>query len=74
VEDRPEPLLTSSQVAELVGVGRHTIANWVRAGKLTPTVTTMGGQYRFRWSDVERQLREARDSAAGDENDDTNDD
>jgi len=58
VGEKPEPLLTSSQVAELVGVSRHTIANWVRAGKLVPTLTTMGGQYRFRWSDVERQLRD----------------
>lgn len=57
MEERPEPLLTSSQVAERVGVGRHTITGWVRAGKLKPTLVTMGGQYRFRWSDVERQLR-----------------
>lgn len=61
MEGKPEPLLTSTQVAELVGVGRHTIANWVRSGRLRPTLTTMGGQYRFRWSDVERQLREARE-------------
>ncbi|WP_214403532.1 helix-turn-helix domain-containing protein [Pseudonocardia lacus] len=65
MEDKPEPLLTSSQVAELVGVSRHTIANWVRAGKLVPTLTTMGGQHRFRWSDVARQLREARERDDG---------
>jgi len=60
-EDRPERLLTSSQVAELIGVSRHTVANWVRAGKLTPSTVTFGGQYRFRWSEVEQQMREARE-------------
>lgn len=59
--DDPEPLLTSTQVATRAGVSRHTIANWVRAGKLVPSLVTMGGQYRFRWSDVEKQLREARE-------------
>jgi excisionase family DNA binding protein len=65
VEGEPEPLLTSTQIAKLVGVGRHTITGWVRAGKLRPTQVTLGGQYRFRWSDVEQQLREARERDDG---------
>jgi hypothetical protein len=34
------------------------------AGLITPAVTTPGGRYRFRWSEVAAQLRgqQARDS------------
>lgn len=55
----PDPLLTSSQVAERFGVSRHTVSGWVRTGRLIPTITTLGGQARFRWSDVEKQMRQA---------------
>lgn len=56
-----EPLLTSAQVAARFGVTRRTISAWVLDGRLTPTIVTMGGQYRFTWSDVERQMRDARE-------------
>ena len=38
-----------------------------RTGRLVPDVVTAGGRYRFRWSSVERQLREAAASAGSDE-------
>lgn len=53
-------LLTTGQVAERIGVSARTVASWVRDGKLVPTYVTMGGHARFDWPDVERQLREQR--------------
>jgi predicted site-specific integrase-resolvase len=57
---RDEPLLSSGEVARRIGVAPATISAWVRQGRLAPTVVTMGGRYRWRWSDVERQMREQR--------------
>jgi hypothetical protein len=59
--EREEPLLSSGEVARRIGVAPATISAWVRQGRLVPTVTTMGGRYRWRWSDVERQMREQRE-------------
>ena len=56
--DREEPLLSSGEVAKRVGVSTSTVSSWVRQGWLTPHIRTAGGRLRFRWSDVERQLRE----------------
>jgi predicted site-specific integrase-resolvase len=42
-------------------VSVRTIGQWVADGALTPDVVTAGGRYRFRWSSVERQLRERRE-------------
>jgi hypothetical protein len=58
--ERDEPLLSSGDIAKRIGVAPATISAWVRQGRLIPTVTTMGGRYRWRWSDVERQMREQR--------------
>jgi excisionase family DNA binding protein len=55
-----EELLTSTDVAKRLGVSNRTVARWVREGKLKPTWTTVGGQSRFRWSEVEEQLRRMR--------------
>ena len=55
-----ERLLTSSEVARRAGVSRRTVASWVQQGILAPDFVTAGGHYRFRWSSVERQLREQR--------------
>jgi hypothetical protein len=55
---RTEPLLSSGEIARRIGVAPATISAWVRQGRLVPTVTTMGGRYRWRWSDVQRQMRE----------------
>ncbi|MCO1658792.1 helix-turn-helix domain-containing protein [Pseudonocardia humida] len=60
--ERDDPLLTSGDVAKRLGVAVATISAWVRQGRLTPAVTTMGGRYRFRWSEVQEQLRAARET------------
>jgi excisionase family DNA binding protein len=52
-----ERLMTSQDVARRLNVNRRTVARWVREGKLSPAYTTPGGQLRFRWEDVEDQLR-----------------
>ena len=52
-----EGLMTSQDVARRLNVNRRTVARWVREGKLTPAYTTPGGQLRFRWSEVDDQLR-----------------
>jgi excisionase family DNA binding protein len=51
-----EGLLTSRDVAQRLGVSNRTVARWVREGKLRPEYVTPGGQSRFRWEDVRRQL------------------
>jgi hypothetical protein len=58
--ERAEPLLSSGEIARRIGVAPATISAWVRQGRLVPTVTTMGGRYRWQWSDVQRQMREQR--------------
>ncbi len=55
----PSELMTSSEVAALFRVGRETVTKWVRTGVLD-AVSTPGGRYRFRTSDV-RELLARRD-------------
>jgi excisionase family DNA binding protein len=57
-----EPLLTSADVAKRLAVTSRSVTMWVQQGKLTPAIVTPGGRYRFRWSEVEAQLRAARES------------
>lgn|SRR4051812_3957355 len=59
---RAEPLLSSGEIARRIGVAPATISAWVRQGRLVPTITTMGGRYRWHWSDVQRQMREQQQS------------
>jgi excisionase family DNA binding protein len=66
-EERSEPLLSSGEVAARLGVATATISAWVRQGRLMPAVTTMGRRYRFRWSEVQEQLRAQQERAAEDE-------
>ena len=56
----PEPPLTTADIAARLQVNRRTITKWVQAGVLTPAITTPGGRYRWRWSEVEAQLRAQR--------------
>jgi excisionase family DNA binding protein len=60
--DSDEPLLSSGDVAKRLGVSRRTISEWVRRGRLAPTWTTLGGRHRFRWSEVEAQIKAAQES------------
>ena len=60
----PEPtetpeFMTSREVADLFRVGREAVTQWVRTGVLD-AITTPGGRYRFRTSDV-RALLASRD-------------
>jgi excisionase family DNA binding protein len=56
-----DPLLPSGEIARRLGVTPRTISSWVADGRIVPDVVTAGGRYRFRWSSVERQLRERRE-------------
>lgn len=59
-----EPLLTSGEVARRLGVTPRAVGRWVARGLLIPAVTTPGGRYRFRWSEVEQQLRDQSERSA----------
>jgi excisionase family DNA binding protein len=48
--------ITTRQVADLAYVDPSTVRRWVEQGKLTPSIVTPGGQYRFNEADVRRQL------------------
>ncbi|MBK0870537.1 MULTISPECIES: MerR family transcriptional regulator [Saccharopolyspora] len=55
----PRPkLLTSSQLADELGISRRSVARYVQAGILEPEFYTPGGQGRFDLEDSKRQLRE----------------
>ena len=53
-EDR---LLTPAEVAHMFRVNPKTVTRWARSGKLT-AIRTLGGNRRFRASEIERALRE----------------
>jgi DNA-binding transcriptional MerR regulator len=61
VSDASEPLLPTGDVARRLGVTTRAVDRWVTDGLLTPAVITPGGRYRFRWSEVVEQLRQARE-------------
>lgn len=46
-------LLTTSQIAVLVGVAASTIRQWARSGRMPPPVGKAGGSFRFRAGDIE---------------------
>jgi excisionase family DNA binding protein len=59
--DADEELLSSGEVARRIGVSVNTVGAWVRRGWLKPAIRTAGGQYRFRMSEVLRDLEQLRD-------------
>ena len=61
-----EALLTTGQVAKRLGVPPATVSGWVRQGVLRPFFRSPGGRNRFRWSEVEEQLRAYGRGAADD--------
>lgn len=56
----PEKLITTAELADKIGVTSRAVRKWRAAGTITPALMTPGGHPRWRWSDVERELREQR--------------
>jgi excisionase family DNA binding protein len=54
------PLITTRELARHLQVHPKTVQDWVRAGRITPTAVTPGGQFRFDLDDVLRQLGQPR--------------
>lgn len=54
-----ERLLTPAEAAAIAGVTPHTLASWVREGKL-PSIVTAGGHNRYRRSDLTAAVVAAR--------------
>jgi excisionase family DNA binding protein len=50
-------ILTTTDVAKLLGLHANTLKNWVREGKL-PSFRTLGGHYRIRAIELVEALRE----------------
>ena len=48
-------LLAPGEVAELFHVNPKTVTRWAKQGRL-PSIRTLGGHRRFRWSDIEPHL------------------
>jgi excisionase family DNA binding protein len=67
VPDGEEELITSGDVARRLGVTPRAVGRWVARGMITPAVTTPGGRYRFRWSEVTAQLKEQREHGSEDD-------
>lgn len=53
-------LITTRELARALRVSESAIRGWVRTGKITPELTTPGGQHRFVLDDVREQLRRTR--------------
>jgi excisionase family DNA binding protein len=66
VPESDEELITSGEVARRLGVTTRAVGRWVARGLISPAVTTPGGRYRFRWSEVAAQLREQQERDADD--------
>lgn len=46
-------LLTTSEVAKRFRVDSSAVRRWVSENRLTPTITTPGGHYRFSETDID---------------------
>ncbi len=55
-EDVDEPLLATGEAAAAVGVTRRSLSRWAADGRVRPTLVTAGHQFRWRLSDLRRQL------------------
>ncbi|MEV1294447.1 helix-turn-helix domain-containing protein [Pseudonocardia sp. NPDC049635] len=64
-EEEAARLMGSVEAAKAVGVDRTTLARWVAAGKIEPTLTTAGGHHRYDLDDLRRQLAALRDARRG---------
>jgi len=53
--ERKERLLRSGEVAEVLGVDRHTVVKWIKEGKIR-AVKLPSGRYRIPESEVRKIL------------------
>jgi excisionase family DNA binding protein len=53
--------ITTGELAEALGVSKSAILKWVRAGLITPEMTTPGGHHRWNEAAVRAQLRALRE-------------
>ena len=58
-----DELLTPSEVAVMFRVDPKTVTRWAQAGRI-PSFRTIGGHRRFRASEVQRFLEDARELPA----------
>ena len=56
-----DALLTPSEVAAMFRVNPKTVTRWARAGKIS-AIRTLGGQRRFRASEIRQFLEQVEDS------------
>lgn len=65
-EVQQEKLLTTKQVADLLGVHEHTIVEWRRHGLADLPYLKLGSRaIRYRWSDVAAWLEQNRITTGG---------
>ncbi len=64
VTEKPEPLLTPSEVAEIFRVDPKTVTRWAKTGRL-PAVTTLGGHRRYRKSMIMELAVEKFETSSG---------
>lgn len=53
----PDRLVTTAEAAKTLGVSDRTLARWTRDGRLKPTMTTLGGHYRWDLDELREQVR-----------------
>ena len=58
-------LITSGEVAQMLGVDRSTNARWDESGTLKPYITLPSGQRRYRRIDIEALFPTANNSGTG---------
>ena len=51
-----ERLVSTGEAAREVGVSRQSLSRWVKEGRVKPAAVTPGGQFRFRISELKKQL------------------
>ncbi|MBL8927077.1 MAG: helix-turn-helix domain-containing protein [Pseudonocardia sp.] len=57
-----EPLIDTAEVARRLGVSESAVRGWARERKIRSAFRTPGGRFRFRWSEVEEDLRNLDDA------------
>lgn len=63
-----DPFLTCDEVGNLFRVDSKTVARWANAGKLRAS-RTLGGEWRFRESDVHKEIERMARRGDQDDND-----